>query len=51
VSPDGELYERDPAGWNAYLAEGNARHCRKRVSADAILRDSAGRILLVDPTY
>jgi 8-oxo-dGTP diphosphatase len=51
VSPDGELYERDPAGWNAYLAEGNARQARKRVSADAILRDAAGRILLVDPTY
>jgi len=37
--------------WNAYLAEGNARQARKRVSADAIVRDSSGRILLVDPTY
>ncbi|MCK9928848.1 NUDIX hydrolase [Frankia sp. Mgl5] len=35
----------------AYLAEGNARQARKRVSADALIRDSAGRILLVDPTY
>jgi ADP-ribose pyrophosphatase YjhB (NUDIX family) len=51
VSPDGELYERDPAGWYAYLAEGNARQARKRVSADAIVRDASGRILLVDPTY
>ena len=51
MSSGGELYERDPAGWNAYLAEGNARQARKRVSADAILRDAADRILLVDPTY
>jgi 8-oxo-dGTP diphosphatase len=51
VSADGELYERDPAGWNAYLAEGNARQARKRVSADALVRDASGRILLVDPTY
>ena len=35
----------------AYLAEGNARQARKRVSADALIRDEAGRILLVDPTY
>jgi 8-oxo-dGTP pyrophosphatase MutT (NUDIX family) len=51
VSTDGELYERDPEAWNAYLAEGNAKQARKRVSADAIVRDSSGRILLVDPTY
>jgi 8-oxo-dGTP diphosphatase len=51
VSPDGELYERDPAAWNAYLVEKNARQARKRVSADAISRDAAGRILLVDPTF
>jgi 8-oxo-dGTP diphosphatase len=51
VSPDGELYERDPAGWNAYLAEGNARQARKRVSADALICDAEGRLLLVDPTY
>jgi hypothetical protein len=47
----GQLYERDPEAWNAYLAEGNANQARKRVSADVILRDSGGRILLVDPTY
>lgn len=51
MSTDGELYERDPQAWNAYLAEGNARQARKRVSADVILRDVHGRILLVDPTY
>ena len=51
MSKDGELYERDPEAWNAYLAEGNAKQARKRVSADAIVRDSSGRILLVDPTY
>jgi ADP-ribose pyrophosphatase YjhB (NUDIX family) len=47
----GELYERDPEAWNAYLAEGNAKQARKRVSADILLRDERGRILLVDPTY
>jgi 8-oxo-dGTP diphosphatase len=47
----GELYERDPEAWNAYLAEGNAKQARKRVSADILLRDDRGRILLVDPTY
>ncbi|MDX3227211.1 NUDIX hydrolase [Streptomyces sp. ME19-01-6] len=41
----------DPAAWNAYLAEGNATQARKRVSADVILRDLAGHILLVNPTY
>jgi 8-oxo-dGTP diphosphatase len=51
VSTDGPMYERDPEAWNAYLAEGNAKQARKRVSADAIVRDSSGRILLVDPTY
>jgi 8-oxo-dGTP diphosphatase len=51
VTAEGELYERDPAGWNAYLAEGNARQARKRVSADALVRDASGRVLLVDPTY
>jgi hypothetical protein len=49
VSTDGELYERGPEAWNAYLAEGNAKQARKRVSADAIVRDSSGRILLVGP--
>ena len=51
MSIDGELYERDPEAWNAYLAEGNAKQARKRVSADAIVRDASGNILLVDPTY
>lgn len=41
----------DPDAWNAYLAEGNARQARKRVAADVLFRDEAGRILLVDPTY
>ncbi|MFI5616943.1 NUDIX domain-containing protein [Streptomyces sp. NPDC051567] len=41
----------DPADWNAYLAEGNARQARKRVAADVLIRDSAGRFLLVEPTY
>jgi ADP-ribose pyrophosphatase YjhB (NUDIX family) len=35
----------------AHLAEGNARQARKRVSADALIRDEDGRLLLVDPTY
>ncbi|WP_406203303.1 NUDIX hydrolase [Kitasatospora sp. NBC_01560] len=41
----------DTNAWNAYLAEGNARQARKRVSADVIIRDQAGRILTVNPTY
>jgi len=41
----------DPEAWNAYLAEGNAKQARKRVSADVLLRDEQGRILLVKPTY
>lgn len=45
------LYERDPDAWHAYLAEGNARQARKRISADVLLRDSEGRFLLVDPRY
>jgi len=51
MSSEAPLYERDPEAWNAYLAEGNAKQARKRVSADAILRDGQGRILLVDPRY
>lgn len=51
MSSDRALYERDPEAWNAHLAEGNAKQARKRVSADAILRDALGRILLVDPKY
>jgi 8-oxo-dGTP diphosphatase len=45
------LYERDPQTWLAHLAEGNAQQPRKRVSADAIIRDQAGRLLLVNPNY
>ena len=51
MTPDIPLYERDPTSWEAHLAEGNVRQPRKRVSADAILRDRGGRILLVDPKY
>lgn len=39
------------AGRYAYLAEGNAKQARKRVAADVLLRDTAGRVLLVNPTY
>jgi 8-oxo-dGTP diphosphatase len=45
------LYERDPEAWHAQLAEGNAKQARKRVSVDVLLRDSLGRMLLVDPEY
>jgi 8-oxo-dGTP diphosphatase len=45
------LYERDPDAWQAYLAEGNRTQPRKRVGADVLFRDEAGRILLVDPKY
>ena len=45
------LYERDPAAWQAELAEGNATQPRKRVSADLLIRDGHGRVLLVDPVY
>jgi 8-oxo-dGTP diphosphatase len=45
------LYQRDPAAWRKHLAEGNATQARKRVSADALIRDAAGGILLVDPGY
>ncbi|MFC5665392.1 NUDIX domain-containing protein [Kitasatospora misakiensis] len=41
----------DPEAWNAYLAEGNARQARKRVAADVIVRDPAGRVLAVNPDY
>ena len=51
MSSEAPLYERDPEAWNAYLAEGNAKQARKRVSADAILRDPQGHILLVNPRY
>jgi 8-oxo-dGTP pyrophosphatase MutT (NUDIX family) len=45
------LYQRDPKAWRQHLAEGNAKQARKRVGADALLRDQQGRILLVDPKY
>src|ERR1044071_2627079 len=45
------LFERDPEAWNALLLEGNRTQPRKRVAADVLFRDKAGRILLVDPTY
>jgi 8-oxo-dGTP diphosphatase len=45
------LYERDPEAWRAHLAEGNATQPRKRVGADILLRDTTGRLLLVDPRY
>jgi 8-oxo-dGTP pyrophosphatase MutT (NUDIX family) len=51
VTADEPLYERDPEAWNQHLAEGNIRQPRKRISADALVRDAAGRILLVDPKY
>jgi 8-oxo-dGTP pyrophosphatase MutT (NUDIX family) len=41
----------DPDAWYAYLAEGNATQARKRVSADVLLRDERGHVLLVKPTY
>ncbi|MGB3438776.1 MAG: NUDIX hydrolase [Actinophytocola sp.] len=40
----------DAERW-AYLAEGNAKQARKRVAADVLVRDPAGRVLLVNPTY
>lgn len=45
------MYERSPEEWASYLAEGNATQPRKRVAADALIRDDAGRVLLVEPTY
>ena len=45
------LYERDPEAWNRHLAEGNAKQARKRVSADALIRDDEGRVLVVKPNY
>lgn len=51
MTSDVPLYERDPEAWQAYLAEGNRTQARKRVGADVLFRDEAGRILLVDPRY
>ncbi|MET8799591.1 NUDIX hydrolase [Nocardia sp. NPDC004568] len=45
------LYERDPDAYAAHIAEGNATLPRKLVSADVLLFDQQGRILLVDPSY
>lgn len=45
------LYQRDPEAYRASLAEGNATQARKRVCADALICDEAGRILLVNPNY
>lgn len=44
------MTDNDPARF-AYLAEGNAKQARKRVAADVLITDQAGRVLLVDPTY
>lgn len=41
----------DDAAQFAHLAEGNARQVRKRIVADVLIRDEAGHVLLVDPTY
>ncbi|MFI9811520.1 NUDIX domain-containing protein [Saccharothrix variisporea] len=35
----------------AYLAEGNAKQARKRVAVDLLIRDAAGHVLIVNPTY
>lgn len=51
MNAEAPLYQRDPEAWRKHLAEGNAKQARKRVGADAILRDDQGRILLVDPKY
>lgn len=51
ANDDRPLYERDPQAFDAYLAEGNAKQARKRISVDALIRDEGGRILLVDPNY
>ncbi len=51
MTADAPLYERDPEGWAEYLAEGNRTQAHKRVGADVVFRDHAGRILLVDPVY
>jgi 8-oxo-dGTP diphosphatase len=51
MNPEQPLYQRDPDAWREHLAEGNAKQARKRVGADALVRDEQGRILLVDPKY
>ncbi|AVT35825.1 NUDIX hydrolase [Plantactinospora sp. BB1] len=51
TSEERPLYERDRAAWREHLAEGNSRQARKRVGADALIRNGRGEILLVDPSY
>ncbi|MDM4720025.1 NUDIX hydrolase [Micromonospora sp. WMMA1363] len=51
MADDRPLYERDPDAWQAYLAEGNAKQARKRVGADALIRNEQGHVLLVNPRY
>jgi 8-oxo-dGTP diphosphatase len=51
ASENAPLYERDAAAYQAHLAEGNQTQPRKRVAADVLFRDPAGRIMLVDPIY
>lgn len=41
--------DRDPRF--SWLAEGNAKQARKRVSAKVVIRDRTNQILLVNPTY
>jgi 8-oxo-dGTP diphosphatase len=43
-------FEQPSPTWQ-HLAEGNATQARKRVGADVVVRDGAGRLLLVDPRY
>ncbi|GAA4935936.1 hypothetical protein GCM10023224_15920 [Streptomonospora halophila] len=50
-APEDPLYRRDPGAWYAHLAEGNRTQPRKRVAAQSIIHDGAGRLLLVDPSY
>ncbi|MFI5897704.1 NUDIX domain-containing protein [Actinoplanes sp. NPDC051513] len=51
MTSDVPLFERDPDAWRERLAEGNRSQPRKRVSADVLFSDAAGRALLVDPVY
>lgn len=44
MNPDDDARRR-------YLAEGNARQARKRVAANAVIRNERGHVLLVDPGY
>jgi 8-oxo-dGTP diphosphatase len=51
MNPEQPLYQRDPQAWQEHLSEGNAKQARKRIGADALVRDQQGSILLVDPKY